>query len=493
MSGSGKRRSIIQVFTIWFFALALVPTLLAVYATAKYLTLQTVAWANRYLTQMALYESQIISLSLKHTLGEDGFFFSFQGEGIAASKGGLVKRIDPAQLGPLFPVEPEPAQIFAPRFLFGFGYQPKLRLREMPVIYLEDSNGAVLYLAGKKEKPSSGDRLLLKAFGLKENLEVGAPVPGTNLRVRVWASVGGLVGEPLRQLCVPLGGTLILVILLSTLLYPLAAAQIVYPLKNLAERLSRFDPAKKEDIFAGSKFQTSELTGIASSFNNMALRVRDTLSELEQKVKELEEKNELLHQARRRLEWLASYDPLTGVLNRRSFMERCLYLIREAGGEFPHVAVLMMDVDNFKTINDCYGHPVGDMVLKKVGELLRHQVRKDDLVGRYGGDEFVLFFLVNQPGEFNVLARRIFTSLSSALASVPEPELNVSVSMGGAIAGRVLIDDDRDLERLIGFADQLLLEGKRRGKKAVLIRCAENLSFITEGKTNHCGSNRNNM
>ncbi|WP_242655897.1 GGDEF domain-containing protein [Desulfofundulus australicus] len=174
-------------------------------------------------------------------------------------------------------------------------------------------------------------------------------------------------------------------------------------------------------------------------------------------------------------------------------MERCLYLIREAGGEFPHVAVLMMDVDNFKTINDCYGHPVGDMVLKKVGELLRHQVRKDDLVGRYGGDEFVLFFLVNQPGEFNVLARRIFTSLCSALASVPEPELNVSVSMGGAIAGRVLIDDDRDLERLIGFADQLLLEGKRRGKKAVLIRCAENLSFITEGKTNHCGSNRNNM
>ncbi|MDQ0285294.1 hypothetical protein J2Z49_000387 [Desulfofundulus luciae] len=63
--------------------------------------------------------------------------------------------------------------------------------------------------------------------------------------------------------------------------------------------------------------------------------------------------------------------------------------------------------------------------------------------------------------------------------------------MGGAIAGRVLIDDDRDLERLISLADQLLLEGKRRGKKTALIRCAENLSFITEGKTNHCSSNGN--
>jgi len=473
MSVSKKKRSIAQIFTLWFFALALIPTLLVIYATAKYLTLQTVAWANRYLTQMALDQSQIISLSLEHMLGENGFFFSFQGDRIVASKGGLVKRIDPAQLGPLFPVEPDPAQIFAPRFLFGFGYQPRLQLRETPVIYLEDSSGAVLYLAGKKEKPSPGDRLLLKAFGLKENLEVGAPIPGTNLKVRIWASVGKFVEEPLRQLCVPLGGTLILVILLSTLLYPLAAAQIVYPLKNLAERLSRFDPAKNEDSFPGS---TRELAEIASSFNNMALRVRETLSELERKIKELEEKNELLHQTRRQLEWLASSDPLTGVLNRRSFMERCLYLIGEVEEEFPYVAILMVDVDNFKTINDTYGHPVGDMVLKKVGELLRHQVRKDDLVGRYGGDEFVLFFFINQPEEFNDLARRIFTSLCSVLTSMPEPGLNVSISLGGAIARRFLIDDDRDLERLISFADRLLLEGKRQGKKTALIQCVEKLS-----------------
>lgn len=472
MSGSKKKRSIAQIFTRWFVALALIPTLVVIYATAKYLTLQTVAWANRYLTQMALDKSQIISLSLKHILGENGFFFAVQEDGIVASKGGLVKRIDPAQLGLLFPVEPDPAQIFAPRFLFGFGYQPRLRLREVPVIYLEDSSGAVLYLAGKKEIPSPADRLLLKAFGLKENLEAAAPIPGTNLKVRIWASVRGFVEEPLRQLCVFLGGTLILVILLSTLLYPLAAAQIVYPLKNLAERLSRFDPAKNEDGFPGS---TRELADITSSFNSMALRVRETLSELEQKIKELEEKNELLHQARRQLEWLASYDPLTGVLNRRSFMERCLYLIGEAKGKFSYVAILMLDVDNFKTINDTYGHLVGDMVLKKVGELLRHQVRKDDLVGRYGGDEFVLFFFVSKPEEFDTLARRIFTSLCSALTSVLEPGLNVSISIGGAIARRFLIDNDRDLERLISFADQLLLEGKRQGKKTALIQCVEKL------------------
>ncbi|MCL6447808.1 MAG: diguanylate cyclase [Armatimonadetes bacterium] len=264
---------------------------------------------------------------------------------------------------------------------------------------------------------------------------------------------------------VPLGGTLILVILLSTFLYPLAAAQIVYPLKNLAKRLSCFDPAKKEDSFSSSIYQTSELAGITSSFNEMALRVRETLSELEQKVKEVEEKNKLLNQARRQLEWLASYDPLTGVLKRRSFTERCLHLIGKVEEGFPYVAVLMMDVDNFKTINDTYGHPVGDMVLKKVGGLLRHQVRKDDLVGRYGGDEFVLFFFINQPEEFNALAGRIFASLCSALAPVPEPGVAVSISMSGVIASRFLIGEGRDLEQLISFSDQLLLESKRRGKK----------------------------
>ncbi|AIS52150.1 diguanylate cyclase [Thermoanaerobacter kivui] len=475
MWGNKRRRSIIQLFTLWFFVLALVPTLLVIYATAKYLTLQTVAWANRYLTQIAFDESRDISLSLKNILGEDEFFFSFQGDMIIATKDGLAKRIDLAQLAPLLPVEPEPEQIFAPKFLFGFGYQPKLRLREKPAIYLEDSNGSTLHLAGEEEELLSREGLLLKAFGLKENLEVSVPVPGTNLKVNVRASVGGFLKEPLQQLCVPLGGTFILVILLSTLLYPLAAAQIVYPLKNLADRLSCFDPAKKENSFSSKIYQTSELAEIASSFDRMALRVRETMSELEQKVKELEEKNKLLDQAQRRLEWLASYDPLTGVLNRRSFMERCLYLLKEEEGEFPYVATLMMDVDNFKTINDTYGHPVGDMVLKKVGELLRQQVRKDDLVGRYGGDEFVLFFLINQVEEFNALAQRIFASLCSALASMSELKMTVSVSMGGAIARRFLIEKGSDLEQLIDLSDQLLLESKRQGKKTVKTQYVEKL------------------
>ncbi|SMB93159.1 diguanylate cyclase (GGDEF) domain-containing protein [Thermanaeromonas toyohensis ToBE] len=475
MPGDKRTRSIIEIFTLWFFGLALVPTLLVIYATAKYLAIQTVAWANRYLTQVAFDESRVISLYLKDTLGDGRFFFSIQGNAIIAAQNGLVREIDLSRLVPVWTVEPEPAQIFAPKLLFGFGYQPRLKIREKPFICLEDSYGNTLYLAGREEKISARETFLLKAFGLKESIEVSAPVPETDLKVKVRASAGGIVREPLQQLCVPLGGTLILVALLSVVLYSLAARQVVYPLKDLAERLSGFDPANGVDLCSRDSYGVRELAEIASSFGKMVLRVREALSELEQKVKELEEKNKLLHQARQRLEWLASHDALTGVLNRRSFMERCLYLLRQVRGEFPYVGILMMDVDNFKTINDTYGHLAGDMVLKKVGELLRHQVRKGDLVGRYGGDEFVLSFFLSRPEEFEALARRIFSSLCATLGSLPELEVGVSLSMGGTVTSCFLIRDGRDLEQLIGLSDRLLLEGKRGGKKRVVIQYIENI------------------
>ncbi|MGB9792578.1 MAG: GGDEF domain-containing protein, partial [Thermacetogeniaceae bacterium] len=372
------------------------------------------------------------------------------------------------------PVEARPAQIFAPKLFFGFGYQPKLGITEMPTICLEDSDGNALYLEQKPERASPTSALLIKAFGLKKSLEIEAPVPKTNLKVRILASTGEILREPMRQLYVPLGGEMLLVALLAVLLYPFAASQIAYPLRSLAKRLSEFDPTKKEDELGKSRYTTLELAEIVSSFEAMAERIRETLSELEKKVKEVEEKNALLSKTHQQLKWLASNDPLTGVLNRRSFMEQCLAQLPAEDKDIPpYIGVLMMDVDNFKFINDTYGHPAGDAVLKKVGELLRQCVRKDDLVGRYGGDEFVLFFAIEKPEEFHAIARRTFNHLCAELAAAAEPVSHISISMGGAITQRSAVQNLRTLEHLIGHADQLLLQSKRQGKKTLTIEFVE--------------------
>ncbi|MGB9793195.1 MAG: hypothetical protein ACPLTR_11600, partial [Thermacetogeniaceae bacterium] len=95
MPGGRKKRSIIQIFAVWFFALALLPTVLAIYATAKYLAIQTVSWASRFLTQLAADESRVISLSLNSLVGEDGFTFAIERGAIRATKNGLAKTIPP--------------------------------------------------------------------------------------------------------------------------------------------------------------------------------------------------------------------------------------------------------------------------------------------------------------------------------------------------------------------------------------------------------------
>lgn len=90
------------------------------------------------------------------------------------------------------------------------------------------------------------------------------------------------------------------------------------------------------------------------------------------------------------LDSLINRDTLTGLLNRRAIMKRLDDIIRQARRYSEKYAVIMLDIDNFKHVNDKYGHLVGDDVLEKIGKLLRQSLRETDSVGRYGGDEFII-------------------------------------------------------------------------------------------------------
>jgi diguanylate cyclase (GGDEF)-like protein/PAS domain S-box-containing protein len=131
-----------------------------------------------------------------------------------------------------------------------------------------------------------------------------------------------------------------------------------------------------------------------------------------------------LRATRAALEELAAHDPLTGLPNRTALLE----LLTERAGD-PRTAVIFLDLDGFKPINDRYGHAVGDEVLRQLAERLRSSVRRDDVVARYGGDEFVVVAQVDEPDDVVYLTTRLVAGIERPF-SVAEERIDLSASVG---------------------------------------------------------------
>ena len=164
---------------------------------------------------------------------------------------------------------------------------------------------------------------------------------------------------------------------------------------------------------------------------------------------------------------LASSDPLTGVPNRRHFEERSAQIIaaREATGR--SVAVLMLDVDHFKKINDTHGHPIGDEVLKVVARRCREALRERDLFARFGGEEFIALLAAPTADEVPATAERLRNAISGAPVHVGGLRIVVTVSVGGAMGEALPGSDARLLEQLVARADEALYQAKADGRNRV--------------------------
>lgn len=165
---------------------------------------------------------------------------------------------------------------------------------------------------------------------------------------------------------------------------------------------------------------------------------------------------------RKRLEHLAAHDVLTGMVNRAQFQRRCEEAIKRAAGERSAVAVLFIDLDAFKFVNDSYSHAVGDRLLKLVGERIQRQLGDGDVAGRIGGDEFTVLL----PGlTLREDAAGVATRLLSVLSEpfhVDSYEIVVSASIG--IAGYPL--DGDDAKALIANADAAMYVAKNEERNA---------------------------
>jgi len=177
-----------------------------------------------------------------------------------------------------------------------------------------------------------------------------------------------------------------------------------------------------------------------------------------------------LVQGQRKLYKASSIDMLTGIANRRKLMRKGHKLLQKAKIKQAEFSVIMIDIDNFKQVNDHYGHSVGDLVLKKVVELGELHLRDSDIFGRFGGEEFIIFLPDTSTVQATKIAQRFRVSVREYSWEVIHDfakSFTTSISLGIANSAEASTEKQYDLMALINKADSLLYQAKAQGRNKV--------------------------
>jgi diguanylate cyclase (GGDEF)-like protein/PAS domain S-box-containing protein len=160
----------------------------------------------------------------------------------------------------------------------------------------------------------------------------------------------------------------------------------------------------------------------------------------------------------------AFLDPLTGLANRRYLMESIESILSEVKRYGWSFGLMILDLDHFKAVNDTYGHATGDEMLRTVTTTLARSMRASDLVGRYGGEEFIVLVRNVTSNQLLAIANKIKALVSTTRVHHGQEILSVTVSIGGALAR-----PHDSSQALLGRADALLYESKAAGRNTVRI------------------------
>ncbi len=161
---------------------------------------------------------------------------------------------------------------------------------------------------------------------------------------------------------------------------------------------------------------------------------------------------------------LAFHDPVTGTYSRRYFDEALEREVLRATRHATPLSILLVDVDEFKQINDQYGHKAGDRVLREVAQTLRNEVRGESVLARFGGDEFVLLLPASDEDEADLVAERLRTAVEQLRLQAVLGDEVITLSVG---ATTVTPDRDSSAEQLLHAADRALYKAKRDGRNRV--------------------------
>lgn len=174
--------------------------------------------------------------------------------------------------------------------------------------------------------------------------------------------------------------------------------------------------------------------------------------------------NLTLGRYQRKLEVMASTDKLTGAMNRQMFDINFTQSLLNADNSTVAVSIILLDIDYFKKVNDSFGHSIGDLVIKTVANIIQNQLREEDIVCRWGGEEFLLLLPDNELSHAAEVAERIRESIAQRKIGVNEHEIAITVSSGVAQYKQGESGSD-----LINRVDIALYQAKDRGRNQVVL------------------------
>jgi diguanylate cyclase (GGDEF)-like protein len=206
-----------------------------------------------------------------------------------------------------------------------------------------------------------------------------------------------------------------------------------------------------------------EIAALAETFNQMADKIKKSELEIQVKQLELQEKNRLL-------EKLATTDPLTYVYNRRFILERLPNEMAQASRYGEQLSTIMLDLDHFKRVNDTYGHSIGDQALLGVVEAINLTIRKADIMGRWGGEEFIIICPNTGKAAAAALAERIRQRVEEVDFVTNEgAQISLSVSIGVAEFYPKTSESKLNSDDMIIRADKALYQAKNSGRNKVVV------------------------
>jgi len=194
------------------------------------------------------------------------------------------------------------------------------------------------------------------------------------------------------------------------------------------------------------------------------LTIRSQQKTLALKNEELLNKNELILEQAQRLERMATRDFLTGLSNRRHFLDRAGQEEKRFRRSSRPFAIILLDIDHFKRINDTYGHDCGDKVLARVSRVLGKSLRAQDVLARWGGEEFICLLPETEGEGAKSVGEKIRLDVQRLCYDCVDGCDSITATLGACV-----YDGSRDMEACIRRADEALYQGKSRGRNQVVL------------------------